>query len=377
MATKKKSASNADSSFTLPPGAPSDMAGWRALYPELSAQRTIDEIVAGLERARAEGSSSVLHSTFEDEVGISIKKQPTDPYAWLCQTKSLWLTNVTPFDDVVFEDVRPLTTFTQLTLLEVSASLAADLSVLRALKELKTLYVRGGEHSDWSWLAQLSQLEVLNVAGSLVAQRDLVPSPKLVLSANTKLRRFQWSGRYDDISHVGLGPQVEWIKLVGQFSDISRLAAVDSLKHLDVRGCQVRDLSPLASLRYLARLDVSSNQVESLSPIEGRTNLALDAQYNCISDLTPYRKIMAQNPERAESWIKKTESTQLKLTTPEARAVYDDWLNLDKWRSLCDVLDAAGDPMGRQIRLRLANDPDCDLPWFWARGTMTRDPSWK
>src|SRR6478735_4945243 len=151
MATKKKSASSADSTFTLPPGAPPDMDAWRALYPEAEAQRTIDEIVAGFDRARAEGSSSVLHGTFEDEVGIPLKKQPTDPYLWLCQAKSLWLTNVTPFDRVVIKELRPLTTFTQLEFLEVSVPQVASLMWLAELTRMKHLHVRGGERSDWGW----------------------------------------------------------------------------------------------------------------------------------------------------------------------------------------------------------------------------------
>src|SRR6187402_3862102 len=134
MAAKKKT-SKTSSKFTPPAGLPAHLEAWRTLYPEREAQRTIDGIVAGLGRARKQGSSSVLHGTFENEVGISLKKQPADPYEWLCQAKSLWLTNVTPFDDVVFRDVRPLEIFTQLTRLEVNTSFDTDLSALGALTQ--------------------------------------------------------------------------------------------------------------------------------------------------------------------------------------------------------------------------------------------------
>lgn len=377
MAAKKKTTGTSDTSFSPPSGAPADLEGWRALYPEPEAQRTIDEIAAGLERAREEGSSSVLHSTFEDEVGLPLKKQPTDPYLWLCQAKSLWLTNVTPFDDVVLEDVRPLAIFAQLRLLEVSTTHEADLSPLGALDGLGKLYVRGGERSDWSWLSALSKLEALEVAASQVAQANVEHAPRFTLSAHTRLKRFQWSGRYDDISHLGLGTQLERIKLLGQFSDITSLATVRSLQHLDLRGCQVRDISPLTNLEHLEVLDISWNQVASLSGIEKFRKLKLDAEFNCISDFEPYRQLMVKFPDYAEGWIKKTAATQLNLKIPEARAVYDDWLDLDKWKALADVLEAAGDPMGKRIRLRLSNEKGSGLPRYWARGSMTPDPSWK
>src|SRR6478609_6127188 len=133
MAMKKNSNLPETKAFSLPPGIPANLEAWRALYPEPEAQKTIDEISAGLERARAQGSSSVLHSTFEDEVGIPIKEQPTDPYLWLCQAKSLWLTNVVPFDGVVIKELRPLTTFTQLEFLEVSVPQVASLMWLAEL----------------------------------------------------------------------------------------------------------------------------------------------------------------------------------------------------------------------------------------------------
>jgi hypothetical protein len=373
MATKKKISPD----LSAPPEGPKDLDGWRALYPDPEAQRTIDEVVAGLERAREDGDSSVLHSAFEEEVGIPIKRQPKDPFIWLCHAKSLWLTNVTPFDDVVLTDVRPLEPFKQLKLLKISAAFETDLSTLRLFEELTDLYVRGGEKTDWSWLSSLSNLEVLKLATSQDGRAQVEAAPHFKLLNNAKLQHFEWSGNYDDISHLGLGKQVKRIKLLGKVSDISSLAGIVALRELDLRGCQVRDITPLFKLPNLEVLDVSWNQIANLHGIEGFSKLRLDAEFNCISDLEPYRRLMSKFPDHAESWIKKTASTQLKLTTPEARAVYDDWLNLDKWRALADVLEAAGDPMGKRIRLRLSNEKGSGLPWFWARGTMTRDPSWK
>ena len=378
MATKKKSTSPT-STFSPPADAPANLEAWRALYPEPKAQRTIDEIISGLHRAREDGNSSVLHSTFEDEVGVPIKKQPTDAYIWLCQAKSLWLTNVTPFDDVVLKDVRPLAVFTQLELLEIDTTLDTDLMPLSALLRLRRLYVRGGERSDWSWLAALSKLELLQVSASHVGHEKGEPAQTFSVAGHKRLKRFQWSGHFNDVSHLGLGPQVEKVELFGQIADISTLASVHELKELNVRGCQVRDISPLLSLGKLECLDISRNRVAALDGIESLKKLSeLDANYNCISDLQPYRTMMEEeDQDDVDEWIERTERTQLKLTIPEARAVYDDWLNLDKWKALADVLEANGDPMGGRIRLRLANDSKSGLPFYWARGTMTRDPSWK
>lgn len=56
-------------------------------------------------------------------------------------------------------------------------------------------------------------------------------------------------------------------------SDLTPLAELRGLRHLDARECNICDLRPLANLRYLAELRLSGNQIEDIAPVENLPRL--------------------------------------------------------------------------------------------------------
>lgn len=123
---KTKSTKTSDKSVRDPNDKrPATMEEWRAMFPDKSSQETIDQILKGLTSGVGK-DTSVNHAKFKRDTGISQKKQPQDLYQWLLACKTLYLSNVTQFDDVILHDLRPVSVFTQLTSLNVCISPVAD-----------------------------------------------------------------------------------------------------------------------------------------------------------------------------------------------------------------------------------------------------------
>jgi len=105
--------------------APASVADWRALLPSPAAQETIDAIVEGLSEAR-ESEGSYLHRRFEHDTKIPLRKQPQEPVQWLAVAKSLLLTNADPFEELVLDEVGPISVFTGLEHLQISVTPSTD-----------------------------------------------------------------------------------------------------------------------------------------------------------------------------------------------------------------------------------------------------------
>jgi len=134
------------------------------------------------------------------------------------------------------------------------------------------------------------------------------------------------------------------------FLDVRPLSIFTQLEHMVLNVGPNTDLSPLASLTKLQSLYVSGGEKSDwtwLKHLEGLVTLGFDAAGSTADD----------DDDDAQK--------ELDLSSAAGQAVRGDWLNLSKWQALADHLVECGDPLGEQLRLRLANKPSV-LPSLWA-----------
>ena len=180
--------------------------------------------------------------------------------------------------DSQITDWSPLAELTQLEHLNLvqtsdrSSILEMDLSFLKALTNLRSLEItvratRSGEYitmlSDLSPLAGLTNLQALRLDG-LTDVADLSPLAGLAGLETLSLR----GAKYD--------PRGVSYDVIGSASDLSPLAGLTNLKSLSLLGLQTaQSLEPLSRLTSLQELYLCSRleQTDALAPLEALTNL--------------------------------------------------------------------------------------------------------
>ena len=159
-----------------------------------------------------------------------------------------------------------------------------DLSPVRALRDLQTLYCRGSGVGK-SQLADLSPLQGLPLQSLEIGMTGVVD-----LSQLSGLPLNYLSCGYTaiaDLTPLKEMPLSELYFSITQVSDLTPLQGM-ALTVLDCNGTQVSDLSPLRGMK-LTNLYCGDTAITDLSPLEGMPLSLL----NCInvqaSDLTPLR----------------------------------------------------------------------------------------
>lgn len=150
---------------------------------------------------------------------------------------------------------------TELTVPEGVTSLA-DLAYFTGLTKLTIQNFQG---DDFSFLANLSQLETVDFSGSLITTQT--------------------------INLLGQQPHLKWLSLnASGVSNLSGLAGCPELEYLDVSNDHVTDLSPLANCPNLIELRLASNAITSLDVVATLNNLqVLDLSYNAVENLAALR----------------------------------------------------------------------------------------
>lgn len=264
------------------------------------------------------------------------------------------------FEDGPFEDVRPFSVFTQLTVLKLNVGAATDLSSLGQLRGLKTLGIDGGEKSSWEWLGELRDLETLGLSPS---DYENGGAHRIDLSGNPKLSELSWYGGSGDLTPLARAPKLETLKLGGAIVDLAPLQALGALSELDISG-EVRDLSPLLGLKSLYSLSLRGNRIRSLEGIETLPELgSLDVDSNCIGDFSPVR-LWLKDEDEANEWIRLTARSQFDLSSPAGQAAHEDWDNAEKWLALAVHFESLADPRGAQLRQYLETGECAEEDWF-------------
>ena len=206
----------------------------------------------------------------------------------------------------VIADLSPLSSFTQLTTLNLSDMDISDISALSGLKQLTGLYLWNNTIGDVSPLKGLTQLTDLHLGGNAIS--DI--SALVGLTRLTGL--YLWNNTIGDVSALKELTQLTSLDLGGNvISDISALSGLTQLKSLYLWNNTIGDISALKGLTQLVNLGLNGNVISDISALAGLTQLkflylawnrsisnisalagltqltSLDLRDNAISDVSP------------------------------------------------------------------------------------------
>jgi internalin A len=156
---------------------------------------------------------------------------------------------------IQIKDISVLSSFVNLTLLDVTFNALTDISALSGLTKLTSLKLGGNQISDINALAELTNLTELYIWGN----PDICDIG--ALSVMTDL-----TGLY--INGTGV-------------SDISMLLDMKKLKTLNMSNCRVTDISVLAGLP-IDRLMLNGNGITDFSSIEGIYDNLIEKDFEMI-----------------------------------------------------------------------------------------------
>lgn len=184
------------------------------------------------------------------------------------------------FTDIA--DISLLAGLTQLRTLGLSGTPVSDVSALAGLTQLQNLWLTGTQVSDVSVLAGLTQLQVLWLGNIPVCDVS-------VLEGLTQLKDLYLGGTaVSDVSALSGLTQLRDLDLLGtQVSDVSALAGLTQLRTLVLSGTAVSDVSALAGLTQLQKLVLSDTAVSDVSALAGLTQLqTLNLSNTAVSDVS-------------------------------------------------------------------------------------------
>ena len=202
-------------------------------------------------------------------------------------------------------DWSPLANLTQLEWLNLNYTDVSDVSPLANLTQLRELILNNTAVSDVSPLANLRQLTELGLRGTAVS--DVSPLANLtqlteLYLGGTAVSDVSPLANLTQLTELGLGDtavsdvsplanltQLTYLNLdETAISDISPLAALPQLRELILNSTGVSDISPLTALPQLTRLNLSNTAVSDVSPLVNLTQLTwLSLWDTAVSDVSP------------------------------------------------------------------------------------------
>ena len=176
-----------------------------------------------------------------------------------------------------------------------------DLSGLEHAKNLKRFTQFGGQISDLTPLAGLTDLQYLGLVACQIRDLTLLKG----------LKNLRWLDLYEnnitDLSPLSELTQLEILQIYeNQIRDLTPLAALTQLRSLALEHNQIRDLTPLAGLKQLRTLLLGNNlnsassnrnQIRDISALVDLTNLETLRLYgNPIDNYLPLLRLVERNP---------------------------------------------------------------------------------
>lgn len=172
---------------------------------------------------------------------------------------------------------------TELTLPET----VTDYSDLHYFTSLTSLTIQNSSVEDYSFLPALTELQVLDLSGSLISAETLEHIGALSTLTTLRLRGCGLS----NILPLAQTTAITELDLAdNSITNIGVLANYAGLVTADLSGNAISDLSALAGLTQITALDLSGNDVRSIEALAGCAGMEeLDLSDNQVSDLAPLR----------------------------------------------------------------------------------------
>ena len=209
------------------------------------------------------------------------------------------LTNVSwlGLEDNEITNLAPLKGLIKLHGIGISSNPVSDVSPLASLISLENINAWSTSISDFSALAKLPRLRQIAFGDD----KAILALPSLRGLKNLR-RLIIHDSSISNISGVAELTQLEWLELINnRISDISPLANLKNLEHLNLGGNVIKDVLPLAKLTKLGVLSLENNQISDVSPLAGLTNLErLNLRNNAIADFSPLEELPVETFIRME-----------------------------------------------------------------------------
>ena len=170
-----------------------------------------------------------------------------------------------------------------------------DLTGLEKCHSLALLNLENNEISDIKALAELDNLQSLNLAKNKI--KDIGPLEKLVRLqlldlSNNEVSDLKPLAKMDNMRSLYLSSN--------KITDIAPVAELKKIWSLYLDGNQIKDLSPVSKLKWLSSLRLKNTGISDLSALKELTELKfLHLEGNQIEDLTPLVE-MAKKDEKEQ-----------------------------------------------------------------------------
>lgn len=205
--------------------------------------------------------------------GIELNSADLGPLVGLNRLRGLSVTC-----DGEAQNLDAIASLTSLENLELINCVIPDVGPLSGLTNLKELNLEGNSITDLTPLTSLTSLEKLYLTN------QTSPEQKLRAIANDTP---------DNLPEGGLIP--------GILEDVSPLASMINLKHLNLSKNNIRDVSPLNSLVKLSELHLNHNNITDISSLTALTSLLeLNVSFNSLppdARVCPVRESSCQGLE--------------------------------------------------------------------------------
>lgn len=181
-----------------------------------------------------------------------------------------------------------------------------NLQELSLFTGLRSLTIQNVSGLDFTPLAQLVDLEYLDLSGCTISSNSLQAIGSLgelkqlvlsscaltkidALSPLVKLKQLDLSNNsIDNIGVVSLMTELEEISLANNpISSIAGLSACDNIRLVDISNCTVASINSLSGKEYLETLIAPNNKIAALDDLARCARLnKLDVQANLITDIS-------------------------------------------------------------------------------------------
>jgi Leucine-rich repeat (LRR) protein len=225
------------------------------------------------------------------------------------------------------QSVDPLSSLTNLKVLDISGTQVSDLSPLRNLTELAELALANTSVQDLYPLKYSSKLTKLNIRHTQVINIDILSRMPLLHDLDMSFTLI------NDLTPLNALNQLSVLNIGNnRISDISALAGLEQLTDLNIAKTTVTDISALNALQNLTTLTCDSTKIQTITALGNTSNLrVLQANSTSITSLDPLLKLKHLEKVYCDQTpIDKNKAEAFMAARPGVLVIYDSH-NLKSW----------------------------------------------